>query len=267
MPGEALPPMDGFSHCGDPVRCPGRVDAVQRWETPAAAGPLNDPARSGEGGAERLVWSAPALGDRKRARPRPVAQWRCGDAASRWRSRLAGQVRPSAPERPFAEPAQLCRDPAANAAEPPARMVWLDRAKGLGIVLVVTGHALGGLIDSPLGAGLTGFRAALFAIYTFHMPLFLFLAGLLVRPRLERGRSAFLRALAPAVVWPYFLWSIVQFSVIWTLGSAVNRPAGPWLPAVLALPWRPQAQFWFLYALFWMHLSAAALVPRWGGRR
>jgi len=152
--------------------------------------------------------------------------------------------------------------PAACAAA--TRIAWLDRARGLGIVLVVLGHALGGLIDSPLGAGLVRFRQAFFAIYTFHMPLFFLLAGLMVEPRVARGRGAFLRGLGPAIVWPYFLWSIVQFTVIWAMGSLVNRPAGAWLDTLVALPWRPVSQFWFLHALFWLHLAAAVALPRIG---
>jgi fucose 4-O-acetylase-like acetyltransferase len=145
-----------------------------------------------------------------------------------------------------------------------ARIAWLDVARGLGIVLVVVGHALGGLIDSPLGAGLGPIRQAFFAIYTFHMPLFFVLAGLMVEPRLARGAGGFARGLLPTLVWPYVLWSLVQSGVIVLLGSLVNRPAGPWWETVLALPWRPVSQFWFLHALFCLHLAAAALLPRIG---
>ena len=144
------------------------------------------------------------------------------------------------------------------------RIAWLDVARGLGIVLVVAGHALGGLIDSPLGGALGGFRQAFFAIYTFHMPLFFVLAGLMVEPRLARGPGMFVRRLLPSLVWPYVLWSVVQFSTIALLGSLVNRPAGPWWHTVLALPWRPVSQFWFLHALFCLHCLVAVLLPRVG---
>lgn len=144
------------------------------------------------------------------------------------------------------------------------RVGWVDSARGIGIVLVVAGHALGGLIDSPVGRDAAGFRPLFLAIYTFHMPLFLLLSGLLVPDRLGRGRGPFLRAQLPGVAWPYFLWSIVQFSLIFALGSWVNRPIGAYWPNVLALPWHPVSQFWFLYALFWMHGLAALVLPRGG---
>lgn len=158
------------------------------------------------------------------------------------------------------------RSSARSVSAPSARVGWLDAARGGGIVLVVIGHALGGLIDSPLGAELGIMRSAFFAIYTFHMPLFLLLSGLLVAGRVKRGAGAFVKGLLPAVVWPYFLWSTLQFSLIFALGTLVNRPAAAFWPIILALPWRTVSQFWFLYALFWMHILAALVIPRGGPR-
>jgi len=142
------------------------------------------------------------------------------------------------------------------------RIAWIDAARGLGILLVVIGHALGGLIDSPLGAGQDGFRRAFFAIYTFHMPLFFLLSGLMITKRLEKGAWTFAKGLLPAIVWPYFLWSVVQYTLIYALGSLVNNPAEHYWPTILALPWNTVSQFWFLYALFWMHVLAIVLLPR-----
>lgn len=144
------------------------------------------------------------------------------------------------------------------------RIKWLDSARGLGIILVVIGHALGGLIDSPIGKDQNMFRQLFFAIYTFHMPLFFLLSGLLVPKRLEKGPRDFLKGLIPSIIWPYFLWSIIQFTIIYALGSLVNRPADSYWPIILSLPWNTVSQFWFLYALFWMHILSVLLVPRLG---
>lgn len=178
-------------------------------------------------------------------------------AAGNPAGRLPGEVVPGDAVRPEAAPASAA-----------GRIGWVDNARGLGIVLVVAGHALGGLIDSPLGlgAGAGLFRQAFFAIYAFHMPLFFLLSGLLVAARVQRDAARFARSLGTGIAWPYFLWSTVQFSVIWALGSLVNRPAGTWLPTVLSLPWSTVSQFWFLYALFWMHLIALAMLPHGGWR-
>ena len=71
------------------------------------------------------------------------------------------------------------------------RMAWLDNAKGLGIILVVIGHALGGLIDAQPRSVPSEFRELFFLIYTVHMPLFFLLSGLLVGRRLEKGAWLF----------------------------------------------------------------------------
>ena len=145
-----------------------------------------------------------------------------------------------------------------------SRIGWLDSARGLGIILVVIGHALGGLIDSPLGADQDVFRRLFFSIYTFHMPLFFLLSGVLVTKRMKKGHVAFLRALLPSIVWPYFLWSVLQFTVIYAAGTVVNRPAESYWPIILSLPWSTVSQFWFLYALFWMHILSVLVIPKVG---
>ena len=133
------------------------------------------------------------------------------------------------------------------------RVGWLDAAKGIGILLVVVGHALGGLIDSPLGEGLSVFRAAFFAIYSFHMPLFFMLSGVLVADRLTRDHGGFARGLIFNIVWPYFLWSAIQFTIIYQLGALVNQPVERYWPTLLSLPWHSVSQFWFLQTLFILH--------------
>lgn len=133
------------------------------------------------------------------------------------------------------------------------RFVWLDVARGFGIILVAIGHALGGIIDSPMGIGATDLRQMFFVIYAFHMPLFFMLSGALVAHRIDRNRKAFARGLLIDLVWPYFLWSVIQFTVIYALGSLANRPIDALWPTFIALPYIPISQFWFLYALFVLH--------------
>lgn len=147
-----------------------------------------------------------------------------------------------------------------------SRIVWLDVAKGLGIIFVVLGHALGGIIDMPGRAMPPLFREVFLGIYIFHMPVFFLLSGLLVRPRLARSRKGFLIDLVITVAYPYFLWSTIQYSAIYAAGSLVNRPVDLFWPAILNLPWATISQFWYLYVLFLMHIMALILVPRIGAR-
>lgn len=163
---------------------------------------------------------------------------------------------------PRAEPAapEETPDPAARR----SRIGWLDAAKGIGIILVVIGHASGGLIDAHWGGQTAALRWLFVAIYTFHMPLFFLLSGLLVGRRLEADRMRFVRGLGMSIVWPYFLWSTIQVGVIFAMGAFVNQPLGAFWPTILSLPVRPTSQFWFLFALFFMHLLSFALLARLG---
>jgi fucose 4-O-acetylase-like acetyltransferase len=145
-------------------------------------------------------------------------------------------------------------------------MGWIDAARGLAILLVVFGHAAGGLIDARGPTSLLTLRYIFLAIYTFHMPVFFFLAGLFVERRLGDGTAVFIRKLLTTIVWAYFLWSFVQFSIIYAMGSLVNHPASNYWRTIIALPWSPVSQFWFLQALFLIHLIAI-LAWRLGGTR
>jgi fucose 4-O-acetylase-like acetyltransferase len=162
-------------------------------------------------------------------------------------------------------PADAALEAAASSTPPPrARVPWLDAIKGLGILLVVIGHTLGGLIDSPAGRGQSGWRDIFFLIYVFHMPLFFLLAGVLVTARIDRGPRRFAISLLPTIAYPYFLWSFIQYSAIFLAGSLVNSPVSAYWQPLARLPFSTISQFWFLYILFFLHAAALLLVPRIG---
>ena len=145
------------------------------------------------------------------------------------------------------------------------RVAWLDTAKGLGMLLVVLGHAMGGLIDATPEEAST-LHPFFFLIYTFHMPLFFLLSGLLVGERLERNAPRFFRSLFVAIAWPYSLWSIVQVAVMYGLSSMLTHPVSlsDALNGVMKLPVASYSQFWFLYSLFVLHIIAY-LIYRYAG--
>lgn len=138
------------------------------------------------------------------------------------------------------------------------RIQWQDTAKGLGIVLVAFGHVerglvLSGILTSPVWGDID------FALYTFHMPLFMFLAGLNVPRSLRVGTVPFLRKKAGALLVPYFAWTVIQSVVMATLGSMANNPKT--LEPLLYVLWEPVSPFWFLYALF-VFMVLVAILPR-----
>ncbi|MDZ1963948.1 acyltransferase family protein, partial [Klebsiella pneumoniae] len=58
------------------------------------------------------------------------------------------------------------------------RETWVDYAKGIGIILVVFGHANRGLYSSGIYISPEIYHYLDNVIYSFHMPLFFFLSGL-----------------------------------------------------------------------------------------
>ena len=78
------------------------------------------------------------------------------------------------------------------------RLDWLDIGKGLGMLLVMFGHAD---IPAPLKT----------YIYTFHMPLFFFLSGYLYKKEKFPSLKVFLTKRTKSLILPYLAFSIVAY--------------------------------------------------------
>lgn len=126
------------------------------------------------------------------------------------------------------------------------RIGWIDIARGVGIVLVVVGHVERGLVGARIATD-PSWQLFDLALYSFHMPLFMLLAGLNVPQSLAKGRLTFLRGKLRTIAYPYLLWSLIHGSLLALLAGATNRVHG-W-SALGAIAWQPIAPFWFLYAL------------------
>jgi fucose 4-O-acetylase-like acetyltransferase len=134
----------------------------------------------------------------------------------------------------------------------PVRLAWLDCAKGLGIILVVFGHAnrsIGRTGDVEWTAGL---RFVDEIIYAFHMPLFFVLAGIAVALTKRPDVGSSLRSLGWSIVAPYLIWSAAWIGVKLLVPGSANHPLSTsdllWAPVV------PVEHFWFLYHLFFARL-------------
>lgn len=145
----------------------------------------------------------------------------------------------------------------AEAVDGPGRLLSVDVARGIGIVLVVYGHVLRAnivLVHHPLWALQDR------TIYAFHMPLFFVLSGLFLGPSLARGRRAFVAARGWQLVYPYLLWSGITVALELAMAPHVNSPLS--LRDALLAPIVPVEQYWFLYVLFFAQLVVAAVWPR-----
>jgi fucose 4-O-acetylase-like acetyltransferase len=140
---------------------------------------------------------------------------------------------------------------------PGDRLGWIDAARGLAIILVIYGHVIISSIDAGQLPPHGGWASNVFFIYTFHMPAFMFLTGLFVQERLQRGLGKFLRPLVPTLVWPYLVWGAIAL-LAERLGGGLRSQVDT--SAVdISLLWTPIAWLWFLWALALFHGLAAVL--------
>jgi fucose 4-O-acetylase-like acetyltransferase len=138
-----------------------------------------------------------------------------------------------------------------------ARLPWVDSAKGIGIVLVVYGHVFLGLVSAGLAGPNSAVQISVDVIYTFHMPLFFFLAGLFAKPAMMKEPRQFWLNRIALLAYTYLLWSVLQGTLQIAFADYSNHP--PSFSTLARILWEPRYQFWFLYALFWSRLAFAAL--------
>jgi fucose 4-O-acetylase-like acetyltransferase len=133
------------------------------------------------------------------------------------------------------------------------RVAYLDVAKGIGIILVVIGHAIGGLDSANLISDRSSLQFIFYLIYSFHMPLFFFISALFVEGRIEYDPRHFFLSNLTRIALPYFIWGAAQLLAEYLASGLLNHPLNVQL---LSIFWAPPAQFWFLYALFFLHMIA-----------
>lgn len=132
---------------------------------------------------------------------------------------------------------------------PATRYHALDAAKGVGILLVVFGHAWRGVRDAGLLQDTALFERVDAMIYAWHMPFFFFLSGLLILDVLERVElRRFLVSRVTRLLWPFVLWTWLFFGLKLVAGGAANHPVT--LAEFPLIPLPPYEHLWFLWALF-----------------
>ena len=154
------------------------------------------------------------------------------------------------------------------------RDLSMDVAKGIGILLVVIGHAWRGLEAAGMIGDARLFRLVDQVIYNFHMPLFFLLSGMTFQAwALRRPVGEAVLSRVTRLLWPLVLWTYLFTAARLAAGEAANTQlSGP--GALLFWPLPPRDHFWFLWALFLQHLAVLALIrfatgplsaPAWAG--
>lgn len=134
------------------------------------------------------------------------------------------------------------------------RIEWINLARGMGMFLVVLGHAMhdsfvriGG--GYPIASWLIDF------IYSFHMPLFFFIAGFcaerIVRMNSFSERIAYIKSRFIRLMIPYFFVGILYVPLKLVMAEEVTKQVdlGTLLYEFMTGT-NPNFQLWTLYALF-----------------
>lgn len=139
------------------------------------------------------------------------------------------------------------------------RLKEFDLAKGIGIILVVLGHFF------PEGAP-SWYAHMRQVIYSFHMPLFLFVSGFVyMHTRRDIPYGAFLLKKARRIAVPYFLVSFLFIAVKLlpqALSIYVKNPVTS--DSFLKVFYYPEAaiSFWYLWVLWWFYMIIPLLKTR-----
>jgi len=83
------------------------------------------------------------------------------------------------------------------------RIHWIDIAKGIGIIFIIYAHMLGG----------SDFRHL---FYSFHIPLFLFLSGVVYDHKKYTSFFIFLKKSAKGLLLPYFIFAFISY-ILWLI--------------------------------------------------
>jgi fucose 4-O-acetylase-like acetyltransferase len=146
------------------------------------------------------------------------------------------------------------------------RQAWIDVARAVALVLVVAGHTERGLAAAGIMAGEAAQDFDL-VVYSFHIPLFFLISGLLFAQSIERRpflltwKVRTIRLLQPCLI-----WSIVLLGLIVLAADLANTPVSPTdaFISILLLPLQPVSIFWFLYTLLLcMAVSGLAIEYRY----
>lgn len=134
----------------------------------------------------------------------------------------------------------------------PARLNWIDYARGIAIILVAYRHVFEGAKQS--GINVDAYKMLEYAnifFYSFRMPLFFIVSGIFISLSVEKsGIKKYIGTRARTILYPYFIWGALQLLLQMVFAKYANGQPDP--NSFLHMFYLPRelAQFWYLYALF-----------------
>ena len=139
------------------------------------------------------------------------------------------------------------------------RNVLVDKLKGYACFLVLFGHVIMGI--RLAGLNIPSFFAGIeLFLWSFHVALFLFLSGVVYKETGEwkgkKTKSAFIIHKLVNLGVPYVVFSAIYIAINAFVGEANTNSS---ITDILKIWKTPVAQYWFLYALFFLFLIWTAL--------
>ena len=136
-----------------------------------------------------------------------------------------------------------------------------DIMKGIAILLVVLGHSVP---DQASASGIASYPLYLMRaiIYSFHMPVFFFVAGYFMHIPLKEGFQNFIKDKSIRLMVPYFTIGILYFPFKLALSKFANQQINAQDIWKIFIGINPDGELWFLYCLFFISILIAFFVKR-----
>ena len=93
------------------------------------------------------------------------------------------------------------------------RVHWIDIARGIGIIFIIYAHVLGS----------HDFR---YLFYSFHIPLFFFLSGVVYNHRKYISFFTFFKKSAKGLLLPYFIFALISY-ILWLTRLKIDNLSSP----------------------------------------
>ncbi len=135
------------------------------------------------------------------------------------------------------------------------RIEWIDVVKGIAISLVVFGHVMQGAVLAGTVPNGNFYIYSDAFVYSFHMPAFFLVSGLLSVRSLSGNKAHYLYDKALTIAWPYFVWSFLNLAIFSLFSGFYNHAHVGIVQGMMVCLWDTNG-FWFLHTLFCVQVFA-----------
>lgn len=130
------------------------------------------------------------------------------------------------------------------------RIIELDKMRGMAIALVVVGHEIAHFINFSTTPHTPYFLGLIYyLIYSFHMPIFFFISGVLFKAGAQNRKNNFIKKKFKSLMVPCLIWVLIM-----TIFSKLSNGSYT-LNDLWTFLYKPSIfQYWFFYILFFIEV-------------